>query len=339
MSSDEPIQDLVMLVKEIEVRSVRFIFGIAVCILVIGYVPQHFAQAQWGTDTTLKLVWQTKFPGDAALITPGDMAIDADGNVYVTTQTSNSVKKFDSNGNFVKQWGESGNDNGNFALALGIGVDSKSNVYVADFYNKRIQKFDSNGTFLAQWANESTTSPAFITVDSQDNIYVDEFPPHSDHYIEKFDATGKLLSEWGNTDNRFGGRIEDIAMDKDGNMYIADPILHHILKLDGKGDTLATIGGDVSRDGKGLFFDPFGVALDKDGNLYVLDSNFLQEFDPQGKFVTQWSTHGGDLDQASKITFDKAGNLYLFAKTDVTGADGNKANVFLLKKFTLVSGD
>jgi tripartite motif-containing protein 71 len=245
----------------------------------------------------------------------------------------NSVKKFDSEGNFVKQWGDSGKEDGKFNLTLGVAVDAQNNVFVTDFYNKRIQKFSGEGSYMAQWANEPSTSPAFMAIDGSGNIYVDQFPPHGDHYIEKFDWQGKLIAEWGIANDRFSGRIEDIAVDKDGNLYVADPILHRIQKLNSKGEVVATFGGEMSKEGKGAFDDPFGISVDMDGNIYVLDSNFLQKLDAKGKFIAQWSTLDGELEKASNVMVDKKGNIYVFAKTAVTGADGSSVKVFLLKKF------
>jgi DNA-binding beta-propeller fold protein YncE len=285
------------------------------------------------TDRPLTLVWQTEFTPEAMLLTPADIAIDKDGNVYATTQSGNTVKKFDNDGNLVTSWGGTGDGDGEFSLSFAVGVDSENNIYVSDFYNRRIQKFDSDGTFLMEWPNEPSTSPAFMAIDSQDNIYLDEFPPHGEHYIQKFDTEGNLLSEWGNEDKYFGGRIEDIAVDLDGNLYVADPIMRRIQKLDPNGNLLATFGGEHSREGNGLFMDPFGIAVDSDGYLYVLDSNFLQKLDWEGNFVAQWSTKGGDLDGARNVAVDTEGNIYVFAKANVTAANGNPASVLLLKKF------
>jgi streptogramin lyase len=280
----------------------------------------------------LTLVWQTKFEGDSVLVDPGDIAVDKSGNIFVSTQSDNSVKKFDSEGKFITQWGSSGTQAGNFSLSLGVAVDGDGNVYVTDFYGKRIQKFDNNGKFLLQWPSETSTSPAFAAIDTQGNLYVDEFPPHDSHYVQKFDSNGKLLSEWGDDNGRFAGRIEDIAVDKDGNLYVADRAGHHIQKLDPNGKVIGTFGGDASMKGEGLFDDPLGVAVDNDGNIYALDSNFLQKLDSSGKFITQWSTHGGDLDHASNVAVDSQGNLYVFAKADVTAVNGSTINVSLLKK-------
>ncbi|MBA3869856.1 MAG: hypothetical protein H0X30_11985 [Anaerolineae bacterium] len=282
----------------------------------------------------LKLVWQTKFSGETALFSPGDVAIDSLGNSYVSTQSGNSVIKFDKDGKFVMKWGDSGKDEGKFNLSFGVTVDANDNVFITDFYNHRIQKFDSDGKFLMEWKNEKSTSPAFIGIDAKGNIYVDEFPPHDDHYIQKFDSGGTLLSEWSGDSGKFGGRIEDIAVDQAGNVFVADPFTNKIKKMDTAGKLVAAFGGDASNNGNGLFYSPFGVAVDGKGFVYTLDRNFLQKLDADGKFVAQWSTAGGDLDKASNVTADSEGNIYVFAKSDVTTADGTKVNVFLLKKFS-----
>jgi len=293
-------------------------------------------EASWeasSTDTSLTLIWQTTFTRETALPSPGDIAVDSEGNVYVSTQGANTVKKFDSDGNLVTEWGGSGAEDGKFSLSLGIDVDAENNVYVTDFYNRRIQKFDSEGTFLMQWATDPSTSPAFLAIDSWGNVYIDLFPPQGEHFIQKFDSNGNLLGEWGKDSGDFAGTIEDIAVDLDGNLYVTDPLRRRVQKLDPDGNLLASYGGESSKEGKGLFFDPFGIAVDNEGYIYVLDGNFLQKLDWEGNFVAQWSTDGGDLDGATNVTVDEEGNIYVFALADVTATNGNIVNVLVLKKF------
>jgi streptogramin lyase len=285
------------------------------------------------TSTALTLVWQTAFTPEASLPSPGDIAIDSDGNVYVSTQGANGVKKYDKDGNFVMGWGGSGKGDGQFALSLGIDVDSDNNVYVSDFYHRRIQKFDSEGTFLMQWATAPKISPAFLTIDAQDNVYIDLFPPAPERYVQKFDTWGTLISERGNDDQQFGGRIEDIAVDADGNLYLADALRHCIRKLDPEGKLVATFGGEMSSEGNGLFDEPLGITVDPDGYIFVLDRSFLQKLDAEGKSVAQWTVEGGDLDKASNVASDAEGNIYVFAHADVKAANGNTVNVPVLKKF------
>src|SRR5918996_2734082 len=62
-----------------------------------------------------------------------------------------SIKKFDSDGNFITSWGSEGTGDGQFLHAHGIAIDSSDNVYVSDDGRNIIQKFDSNGEFITSW--------------------------------------------------------------------------------------------------------------------------------------------------------------------------------------------
>ena len=63
------------------------------------------------------------------------IAVDANGNIYVTCPDVQTVVKFDAAGKFVKKWGTKGSGNGQFTRAQGIACDSQGNVYVCDGYN------------------------------------------------------------------------------------------------------------------------------------------------------------------------------------------------------------
>jgi DNA-binding beta-propeller fold protein YncE len=80
-----------------------------------------------------------------------DMAWDAAGNTYISDGYINSrIAKVDKNGNWLKSWGEPGNQPGQFNTPHSIAVDAAGNVYVADRGNRRIQVFDAEGKFLRQ---------------------------------------------------------------------------------------------------------------------------------------------------------------------------------------------
>jgi sugar lactone lactonase YvrE len=105
-----------------------------------------------------------RFNSDGTFITKWNIPLSSDcieglgadelGNVYVTTQyccfwsacpfgpmDHNPVLKYDSNGNLMANWGDSGSGDGEFYRATGVAIDSSGNVYVADSGNNRIQKF------------------------------------------------------------------------------------------------------------------------------------------------------------------------------------------------------
>jgi DNA-binding beta-propeller fold protein YncE len=80
-----------------------------------------------------------------------DIAWDSAGNSYVSDGYINArVAKYDKNGNWVKSWGEPGDQPGQFLQPHSIAVDATDHVYVADRGNRRIQVFDGDGKFLRQ---------------------------------------------------------------------------------------------------------------------------------------------------------------------------------------------
>jgi DNA-binding beta-propeller fold protein YncE len=80
--------------------------------------------------------------------TPTNVAIDPDGLVYVVDTIPNRVEIFDTDGNYVRGFGEQGNVPGKFARPKGIAIDSDGHVYVADDEFNNIQVFTSEGQVL-----------------------------------------------------------------------------------------------------------------------------------------------------------------------------------------------
>lgn len=128
---------------------------------------------------------------------------------------------------------------------------------------------------------------------------------------------------------------EDLALDKDGNVYVSDVENNRIQKFDPDGKLLKVFGSpdDPQSTGNGKFIRPRGIAVDDQGNVYISDTNFVQKLDKDGKFLAQWTTHGGPLDRAGLLTADWDGNLYVLARGDIKTTTGATLNVWLLKKF------
>jgi 6-bladed beta-propeller len=85
-------------------------------------------------------------PGNFSL--PTNVAVDQEGNVYVTDTLNNRVESFDADGNFISQFGKDGDGPGYFARPKGIAIDCDGHIWVADEVQNRVQVFDKNGRLL-----------------------------------------------------------------------------------------------------------------------------------------------------------------------------------------------
>ena len=99
--------------------------------------------------------------GDGQFGSSFGLALDAQGNLYVTDPGNNRVQKFDSQGKYLSQFGSLGTGNGQFNGPTGIAIDANGNIYVTDPNNARVEKFDANGNYLSQFGSPGTGNGQF----------------------------------------------------------------------------------------------------------------------------------------------------------------------------------
>ena len=119
--------------------------------------------------------------GDFSL--PTNVAVDKEGNVYVTDTLNNRVESFDADGNFISEFGKAGDGPGRFARPKGIAVDCDGHIWVADEVQSRVQVFDRDGRLLIYFGQQGTYPGQFqalygIAYDKQNNrvITSEQFP-------------------------------------------------------------------------------------------------------------------------------------------------------------------
>jgi hypothetical protein len=133
---------------------------------------------------------------------PTDVAWDKAGNIYVADGigTNNRVAKYEKDGRFIRQWGYTGAENGQFNGVKSLAIDNQGNVYVADAGNKRIQVFDADGNFKSQIMGIGTPLTLCITSGPTQYLYVS----HSGDPEGMDDATIYKVKLDGTVVGRFG---------------------------------------------------------------------------------------------------------------------------------------
>jgi predicted membrane-bound mannosyltransferase/DNA-binding beta-propeller fold protein YncE len=91
---------------------------------------------------------------------PRDILIDGQGRLLVADTGNKRIQVFDSEGNFVAQFGKAGAGDGEFNEPVGLALDREGNIYVADTWNKRVQVWSPDFTFV-----RSFPVPAWETMD------------------------------------------------------------------------------------------------------------------------------------------------------------------------------
>lgn len=108
---------------------------------------------------------------------PLGVAVDADGNVYVTDTMNDRVQIFDADGEFIHMFGKQGVTPGTFMRAKGIAIDCDGHIYVTDAEFNNVQVFDRGGRPLTAFGTRGTGPGQFslvtgIFIDKRNRIIV-----------------------------------------------------------------------------------------------------------------------------------------------------------------------
>ena len=232
---------------------------------------------------------------------PTGVATDAQGNIYVTDDGNNRVRKITPTGvvstlagngtqGFVDGNGSSAEFNG----PVGIAVDAQENIYVVDNRNNCIRKITPVGV-VSTYAGNGTqgfadgdgssaefSNPLGIAADAQGNIYVADYGNirirkiTPDRMVSTLAGNGTQGSADGNGNSAEFNFPAGVAVDAQGNMYVADLFNNNIRKITSSGvvSTLAGNGTAGYADGNGSsakFNQPTGITVDGQGNIYVTE--------------------------------------------------------------------
>ncbi len=242
--------------------------------------------------------------GAIGFFNPYAIAINGTGHMYV--MDSHRVLVFDAAGHFIKLWGLSGYDDGDFQSAEGIAINGSGFVYVTDTQNFRVQVFTQTGQFVRKWGSSGTGAGKFmyprgIAINSTGHVYVADT---NNNRIQVFDQMGNFVSIWNKTgvasgsgDGEFYGP-QGIAVNSSGAVFIADNGNHRVQVLTQTGQFIAkwNKSDGSSGSGPGEFANPCGIAINGSGHVYVADTynHRVQVFTGNGVHLRTWGAYGDD---------------------------------------------
>jgi len=85
-------------------------------------------------------------PGTFSL--PEGVAVDSDGNVYVTDTFNDRVEIFDAEGQFISTFGKNGDGPADFERPKGIAIDRDGHIWVVDAAQSMVKVFNQQGRLL-----------------------------------------------------------------------------------------------------------------------------------------------------------------------------------------------
>ena len=241
---------------------------------------------------------------------PTGVSADINGNVYIADQGNHRIRKVNSAGilsTFAGTGTAGYNGDGDATSAqlnfpTGVAADISGNVYIGDGNNHRIRKVNSAG-ILTTFAGTETVGyngdgiaatsaqlwyPYGVTADINGNVYTAD---SSNQSIRKVNSAGIITTLAGTGIAGYSGDgvaatsaqlyfPYGVAVDMNGNVYIADTYNSRIWKVNSAGivSTFAggSWGGYISDGGPATSAQlnyPCGVSVDRNGNVYIADLN------------------------------------------------------------------
>lgn len=242
----------------------------------------------------------------ARFSSPGGLAVDEDGYVYVADTGNHLIRVITPGGSVSTLAGDAGKPGtidaagtaARFWMPTGIVVDADGELHVTDQGSHVIRKITPAGVVSRLAGLHAPTGstdgsglgarfsfPSGVASDSEGNVFVAD---RANWVIRKISPAGAVTTLAGTAglqgsldgsgpDARFSDPIA-VAVDASGNVYVADHGAHTIRKITSLGvvTTLAgtayVAGDDDGPGGTAQFREPSDLTVDPDGNVYVTDS-------------------------------------------------------------------
>ena len=250
------------------------------------------------------------------LAEPYGMAVDSKGNLYVADQKVGAIFIFNTETRDVELIKNS--VHAHFVRIIGLAMDDNDRLFVSDPGLKHVLVLNAKHE-PEDVITDGLVSPGGLAIDVENRLlYVADVEQDQ---VLVYDAdTLKLKRRIGTGGKNHAlttpgdfARPSGVAVDHDGNLYVADTLNNRIEIFDGDGKFIKAFG--KAGDGPGYFSRPKGVAIDSDDHIWVADGmqDHVQVFNQDEQLLISFGGHGllpGMFQALVDIMIDKKDRVF-----------------------------
>lgn len=168
------------------------------------------------------------------------VGVDRKDQVYVFSRGAHPMIIFDSEGNFLRSWGE-----GVFKRPHGVTMGPDDTIFLTDDGDHTVRKCTLDGKVLLTLGIPGKPAPfqsgepfnrcTHVAFSPKGEIYVSD--GYGNSRVHKYTPAGKLMLSWGEPGSDPGqfNIVHNICADKNGYVYVADRENHRIQVFDPNG--------------------------------------------------------------------------------------------------------
>ena len=267
------------------------------------YAAEKISQVEAGNNTK-KAKWMDRLAGTQPqsesrvlfqLAEPYGVAVDSKNNLYVADQKVGAIFIFNTETRDVELI--KNKTHAHFVRIVGLAMDDSDRLFVSDPGLRHVLVFDAAHK-ADDVITEGLAEPSMLAIDRENRLlYVSDVELDQ---VLVYDAdTLKLKRKIGTTGHKHEltspgdfAKPTGLAVDQDGNLYVADTLNNRIEIFDADGKFISTFG--KNGDGPGYFARPKGVAIDSDGHIWVADGvqDRVQVFNQEARLLISFGGHG-----------------------------------------------
>ncbi len=233
-------------------------------------------------DLATKTTSQIDLKKELGVYNPsGITTAPSSGSLFVSDAGNDRVIKIDKKGTLLLEFGKSTSmfksGQGELSKPQGLVCSPQGVLFVADSGNNRFQAFNHQGLFQFSGGEKGSgpgqlKTPTAIAWD-KDRVYVSD---SGNKKVATFNTSGRFLREMGTIGPETLQDPRQVAVDREGNLFVLDAARGRVVAYDPQGVYLGGFG--TTGKAPGFLNKPRDFALNENGDLFVAEEGRVQAF-------------------------------------------------------------